>query len=209
MAFRKRLIDGDFILDPPKTVELVNLLPFNVTVIIFDGEYGRGTFKPIAKLAKNSSKIINFPGTSYETKISCTRGDEAALLTMPIYFGRTSGPRGDQQLKYYFGAVSWNSTGMDTDTYNLYADLPGLRIYNHFPFAVQVQYQDKIFNIGAESWRGYIGGSAGVIYFDNQGEGISVGDRFEVSLPGYGVVTQFSIPNRYARCIHIGATSTP
>jgi hypothetical protein len=209
MTLRKRLIDGDFILDPPKTVELVNLLPFDVTVIIFEGEYGRGRFKPIAKLAKHSSKMIAFPGTSYETKISCTRGDEAALLTMPIYFGRNAGPRGDANLKYYFGAVSWNSTGMDTDTYNLYADMPGLRIYNHFPFAVQIQYQNKLFNIAANSWRGYIGGSPGVIYFDNEGLGISVGDRFNISLPGYGVVNEVSIANSKVRNLHIGATSTP
>jgi hypothetical protein len=202
MALRKRLIDGDFILDPPPTAELVNLLPFEITVIIFQGEYGKGRFQPVAKLGKYETKIIQFPGTSYETKISCTRGDEAALLTMPIYFGR-------KWSKYFFGACSWNSDGMDTNMYNLYADLPGLRIYNHFPFPIKVQYKNMVFNIGGNTWRGFIGGSPGVIYFDNQGQGLDVGDVFDVSLPGYGMVTQFKIPNRYIRNIHLGATSTP
>jgi hypothetical protein len=209
MALRKRLIDGDYILNPTKTVELTNLMPFDVMVILFEGEYGQGRFKPLARLGKLQSKVVPFPGTSYDTKISCVREGEAALLTMPIYFGRNTSPRDTQNLKYFFGAVSWNSTGMDTDTYNLYADVIGIRVYNHFPFAVQVQYKNQTFNIGANSWRGYIGGSPGVIYFTNQGQGIDVGDTFDVTIQGYGVVTQFMVPNKFAKNIHIGATSTP
>lgn len=202
MTLRKRLIDGDFILYPPKETELVNLLPFEITVILFQGEYGRGRFQVIAKLGKYQTKSIPFPGTSYETKIACTRGDEAPLLTMPIYFGRGA-------LKYFFGGVSWNSTEMDTNMYNLYADLPGIRIYNHFPFQVQINYKNMVFNVKANSWRGFIGGSPSIIYFDNQGQGLDVGDVFDVSLSGYGNITQFKIANRYVRNVHLGVTSTP
>ena len=123
-------------------------------------------------------------------------------LTMPVQFGYAD--------KYFFGSVSWNSFEMDTNGYNLYADMPGLRIYNHFPFGITVNYKNLSFQVGPNSWDGYIGGSKGVIYFDNQGNGIDVGDTFNVTVDERAKpLIEFKIPNKYVRNVHIGMTSTP
>jgi hypothetical protein len=198
-----RLIDGDKIFQPQPTIELVNLLPFEITVILLQGEFGNGKFRPLAKLGRYENKSVSFPGTSYETKIaSMLTPQSTSLLTDPIYFGRGSP-------KYFFGAVAWNSTEMDTNIYNLYADISGIRIYNHFPFEVTLGYRNLTFQVPPKGWRDYVGGSPGVIYFDNQGSGLTIGDVFNVSTARNGQLVQFKIVNRIAKNVHIGMTSVP
>ena len=205
-----RLIDGDFIFSPPPTVTLKNLLPFDLVVILFQGEFGKGKFLPFANLGPYQEKTLKSPGTSYETKIAAMKSQQSAsLLTNPIYYAR-----GDsRQPKYYFGSVTWNSTEMDTNIYNLYADIPGLRIYNHFPFEVTIRFRNLIFKVPSKGWRNYVGGSPGIVYFDNQGSGLAIGDVFLASISGPSSqdsikLMEFKIPNRLVKNIHLGSTST-
>lgn len=202
MSLYYKLTDGDKLLNPPKQVTFVNLLPFPIKVILLQGEYGVGRYMPLTEMKPKETKIIDYPGSGYGTKITCVRElNDEAPTTMPVQFGYSN--------KYWFGGVSWNTTEMDTNGYNLYADLPGLRIYNHFPFAVQIAYKNVTFDIGAGTWRGFVGGSPGVVYFDNQGNGLDVGDTFYVKTSEWKQLANFTIPNRYTRNIHIGTTSVP
>jgi hypothetical protein len=198
-----RLIDGDKIFNPQPVIELQNIMPFQIVVILLEGEFGKGSYSILATLRANESKSVAFPGTSYDTKIASIQSTQSkALLTEPIYFGRGA-------TKYFFGAVAWNSSEMDTNMYNLYADISGVRIYNHFPFEVQLNYRNLVFKVPPKGWRDYVGGSPGVIYFDNQGSGLTIGDLFDVVIPKQGLLLQFKIPNRLSKCIHIGMTSVP
>jgi len=209
----QRLLHGDKILDPPKFTTLVNLLPFDIVPILLQGDYGNGQFKPISYLKAGQTLSIPSPPTSLGTKITCIKAPNSSgtivakipnemPLTMPIQFGYAE--------KYFFGAVAWNSFDMDTNGYNLYADMPGIRIYNHFPFEVTVNYKNISFQIGPDSWRDYLGGSKGMVYFDNQGNGIDVGDVFNVTVAEKTKpLVEFKIPNKNSRNVHIGMTSTP
>lgn len=206
-----KLTDGDRILNPPKSVALANLLPFGITVILMRGEPGSGIFKPLATVPAGRTISVPYPGSSYDTKITCIKGTTndvegiASLppLTKPIYFGSSS--------KYFFGAFAWNSVEMDTNGYNLYADIPGIRIHNHFPYPIEVTYKNLVFTLGKGSWRSFVGGSPGIVYFDNQGNGVDVGDTFSVNILDERKIKagEFKIPNRYVRNVHIGVTSTP
>ena len=195
-------MDGDKILSPPDEVSLVNLLPMKISVILVEGNYGESRVQPIAFLEPYGNTKIKYPGSFYGTQITCVKEKDylSVPLTMPIQFGDSK--------KYFFGGTSFNSFSADVNGYNLYADLPGVYIQNHFPFPITLTYRNLSFDIGENSWRDYKGGSEGIIYFDNQGQGLSVGSEFTVFMKKEGGGSQklmeFKIPNKYVRNIHTG-----
>jgi hypothetical protein len=205
-----KLTDGDRLMNPPPMVSFQNLLPFSITAILKQGDGPNGQFKPLVTLGAKERKSIVSPGANYEVYLSSVKAEneaeaislakEGQYLTMPIKFGTSS--------QYYFGGVAWNSFEMDTNMYNLYADLPGVRVINHFPFPVYVQYKNLAFTIPKGSWENnYSMGSTSQVYFDNQGSGLMVGENFTVKALETKLY-DFKIPNRFVRNIHLGVTNT-
>ena len=110
--------------------------------------------------------------------------------------------------KILVGTAVYDIGGPGQNFHNLYADIPGIHIINHFPFPVNIYYKGNL-AAQVEKYDGltYQGGSWATVYFNNTGDGFRFMDV--ISFEKYNGPFLYSIQliDTHIQNIHIGVMS--
>jgi hypothetical protein len=151
---------------------------------------------------KPDGKQLSFSLDPYQTKyLDVPDGSGlvagSKLLEMPPYTVR---PPDRTLILGGIGADSWG----DVNNHVLYADLPGVFIFNHFKFPVEVHYRDNLVARirGSTSER-----DVPSVYFTNSRNGLLVDDELGFGTRGKVFMTT-KIYNAYIRNMHLGSITS-
>lgn len=107
--------------------------------------------------------------------------------------------------KVLVGTATYDIGGPGGNFHNLYADIAGVHIINHFPFPVNIYYKGNLAaQVGKYDGLTYQGGSWATVYFNNTGDGFRFGDV--VSFWKYNGPFLYSVQfnDTHIQNIHIG-----
>lgn len=110
-----------------------------------------------------------------------------------------------QYKRVRIGTAVYDIGGPGENFFNLYADIAGVHITNHFPFPINIYYQGNLV-AWADKYDGlqYLGGSAAVIYFNNNGEGLNFLDILSFHQTDGPFLYKVKLNDTHIQNIHVG-----
>jgi len=110
--------------------------------------------------------------------------------------------------KILVGTATYDIGGPGQNFHNLYADIPGVHIINHFPFPVNIHYKGNLAaQVGKYDGLTYQGGSWATVYFNNTGDGFRFGDVISFLKHNGPFLYSVQFNDTHIQNIHIGVMS--
>lgn len=155
----------------------------------------------LGEVSKHKSKIFLKDSLGRTLKAGGTiEADPAVLLDKHVL---------DPKFKVLrMGSVVYDIGGPGENFHNLYADIPGVHVVNHFPFVVDVHYKGNLAaKVAPYDGLRYLGGSAATIYFNNSGDGLNFLDVIEFYQQDGPFLYKVALNDTHVQNIHIGVVS--
>ena len=106
------------------------------------------------------------------------------------------------------GTAIYDIGGPGENFHNLYADIGGVHIINHFPFPVNIHYKGNLAaQVGKYDGLTYQGGSWATVYFNNTGAGFRFMDVISFSKYKGPFLYSVQLNDTHIQNIHIGVMS--
>ena len=106
------------------------------------------------------------------------------------------------------GTATYDIGGPGENFHNLYADISGVHIINHFPFPVNIHYKGNLAaQVGKYDGLTYQGGSWATVYFNNTGAGFRFMDVISFSKYKGPFLYSVQLNDTHIQNIHIGVMS--
>ena len=106
------------------------------------------------------------------------------------------------------GTATYDIGGPRANFRNLYADIAGVNIINHFPFPVNVYYKGNLAaQVGRYDGLTYQGKSWASLYFDNTGDGFKFMDILSFSKYDGPFLYSVQLNDTHLQNIHLGVMS--